>query len=130
MSELHWVNFVLRWLVWLTWNCFFHGLFYYDLIMLLKWCKTPYKNLDKALLFARNQVFCLKNFDELQLPWSSIFFYWNFAHVSYLHMSTKACSGFFLLFFRSWVICQNQKRHGFYTLVFYIFINNSKSKQN
>ena len=45
----------------------------------------PYKNLDKALLFSRNQV------------------------LSYL---------------------QKLKRPGFYTLVFYNFINNSGSKQN
>ena len=33
-------------------------------------------NLDKALLFSRNQVLCLKieNFDKLQLPCSLIFF--------------------------------------------------------
>ena len=36
----------------------------------------PYKNLDKALLFLRNQAFCLKfeKFDELQVPWISISF--------------------------------------------------------
>ena len=35
-----------------------------------------YQNLDKALLFLRNQVFCLKieNFVELELSYSSIFF--------------------------------------------------------
>ena len=32
----------------------------------------PYKNLDKALLFFRNQVF--ENFDELHISYSSIFF--------------------------------------------------------
>ena len=34
--------------------------------MLIKLCKIPYKNLDKAQ-FSRNQVICLKikNFDEL-----------------------------------------------------------------
>ena len=33
-------------------------------------------NLDNALLFSRNQVFCLKfeNFDELQLSYNLIFF--------------------------------------------------------
>ena len=36
----------------------------------------------------------------------------------------------FFLTCRSWVICKNKKRAGFYTLVFYIFINNSRSKQN
>ena len=38
--------------------------------------------------------------------------------------------GIFLIFFRFWVSCKNQKRPGFYTLVFCTFINNSRSKQN
>ena len=36
----------------------------------------------------------------------------------------------FIILFRSRVICKNLKRPGFYTLVFYIFINNLSSKQN
>ena len=36
-------------------------LFFYGLILLIKSCKISYSNLDKALLFSRNQVFCLKN---------------------------------------------------------------------
>ena len=43
-------------------------------------------------------------------------------------MSTKGCAGFFLILFRSWAICKKLKRYGFYTLVFYIFINNARSK--
>ena len=35
------------------------------------------------------------------------YFLLNFAHVSYLRMSTKACLGFFLSFYRSWVIRKN-----------------------
>ena len=42
----------------------------------------------------------------------------------------KRVCGIFFILFRSWVICKNLKRPGFYTLVFYTFINNSKSKQN
>ena len=42
----------------------------------------------------------------------------------------KMVCGIFLILFRSWVICKNKKRCGFYTLDFYIFINNSRSKQN
>ena len=41
----------------------------------------------------------------------------------------KVC-GIFFISFRSWVICKNLKRPGFCTLVFYTFINNSRSKQN
>ena len=58
-----------------------------------------YKNLDKALLFSRSQVFCLKIWKlwgELQPPYSSNFFCRNFAHISYLPMSTKGYAGFFL----------------------------------
>ena len=40
----------------------------------------------------------------------------------------KVC-GIFLISFRSWVVCKNLKRPDFYTLVFYTFINNSRSKQ-
>ena len=42
----------------------------------------------------------------------------------------KSVRGIFFILFRSWVICKNLKRPGFYTLVFYTFINNSRSKQN
>ena len=56
-------------------------------------------------------------------------FWWNFAHVFYLPLSMKVVRNFFILF-RSWVICKNQKRPAFYTIVFCTFINNSRSKQN
>ena len=38
--------------------------------------------------------------------------------------------GIFFILFRSSVICKIKKRPGFYTLLFYTFINNSRSKQN
>ena len=41
----------------------------------------------------------------------------------------KNVCGIFFISFRSWVICKNLKRPGFYTLVFYTFINNLISKQ-
>ena len=41
----------------------------------------------------------------------------------------KGVLDFFILF-GCWVIFKNKKRPGFYTLVFYIFISNSRSKQN
>ena len=34
----------------------------------------------------------------------------------------KSMFGIFFILFRSWVICKNKKRHGLYTLVFYILI--------
>ena len=54
-------------------------------------------------------------------------FYCNFTHIFYLPISTRGCSGFFILF-RTWVICQNQKISSFYTLTEPRFINNSRSK--
>ena len=54
-------------------------------------------------------------------------FCWNFTHVSYLPMSTKGCLGFFLFCLDLELFA---KRPGFYALAFYIFINNSRSKQN
>ena len=104
---------------------FFMDWFYYNLIILINYWKMPYKNLDKALLFLRNQVFCLKIWKLWRAPTIlqfNIFFY--------LPMSTKGCAWFLFIPFRSWVICKNSKRPGFYTLVFYTFINNSRSKQN
>ena len=35
--------------------------FFYNLVMLIKLYKIRYLDLDKALLFPRNQVICLKN---------------------------------------------------------------------
>ena len=42
----------------------------------------------------------------------------------------SVCGICFFISFRSSVIYKNLKRPGFYTLVFYTFINNSRSKQN
>ena len=42
----------------------------------------------------------------------------------------KKLFGIYYVLFRSWFICKNQKRPGFYTLTEIIFINNSRSKQN
>ena len=74
--------------------------FLYYFIILTNQCQIPYKTLDKALLFLRNQVFCLKNW-KLWRTTTTLefnFFCWNFAHLSYLPMSTKGCSGFFKFF--------------------------------
>ena len=72
--------------------------FLYYFIILIKECKIPYKTLDNALLFSRNEVLCLKNWKLWQAPTTQEFniFCWNFAHVSYLPMSTKGCLGFYL----------------------------------
>ena len=51
--------------------------------------------ISKALLFPRNQVICLKNWKFWRAPINIEFnvFWWNFAHVFYLKMSTEGCSG-------------------------------------
>ena len=73
--------------------------------------QNPIQNLDRALLFLRNQVFCLKNWKLSQAPTTRDFniFCWNFAHIPYLPMSTKESVGFFLILFRTWVICHYKK---------------------
>ena len=45
-------------------------------------------------------------------------------------MSTKAFVGFFLFHLDLELFAKIKKKTGFYTLVFYTFINNSRSKQN
>ena len=59
--------------------------------------KIADKNSDKALLFSRNQVFCLKIWKLWWAPTTLQFniFCWNFALVFYLPLSTKGCVGFF-----------------------------------
>ena len=77
-----------------------------------------YKNLDKILLLSRIQLFCLKNWKLRRAPTAInlnallLKFCTRFQHT----MSTKGCSGFFIILFRSWVIFKNLKRSGFYTI--------------
>ena len=52
-------------------------------------------------------------------------FCWNFTHVSYLPMSTKGCSGFFLFCLGLELFAKIKK-----TWFLRIFINNSRPKQN
>ena len=54
----------------------------------------------------------------------------NVPHVFYLPVSTKGCAGFFCYFAQILSYLQKFQSPGFYTLVFYIFINNSRPKQN
>ena len=46
-----------------------------------------------------------------------------------INLYENVCGIYFILFL-SWVMCKKIKRPGFYTLVIYIFINNSRSKQS
>ena len=70
--------------------------FFYNLVMLIKLYKIRYLDLDKALLFPRNQAICLKNWKLWQAPTTTKFniFCWNFAQVSYLTMSTNVVQDF------------------------------------
>ena len=97
--------------------------FCHNLIVLIKKCKIPYKNLNKALLLWRNQVLCLKIWKLWRAPTTLQFniFCRNSAHVFYLPKCTKKC-GIFFISFRFWVICKNLKKdlvsiHSFFTLL-------------
>ena len=70
--------------------------FFIYLVILIKLYKIRYLNLDKALLFPRNLAICLKNWKLWRAPTTTKFsiFCWNFAHLSYLTISAKGCSGF------------------------------------
>ena len=59
-----------------------------------------YKNLDKALLLLRKQVFFLKIWKLWRASTILQFniFFWNFAYVFYLPLSKKAFVGVFLLY--------------------------------
>ena len=77
-------------------------------------------NLDKALLFLRNQVFCLKIWKLWQAPTTLQFniFCWNFAHVFYLPMSTKECVDFFKFYLDLAKIKKDLvSTHSFFTLL-------------
>ena len=71
--------------------------FFYNLLVPIKSCKIQYLNWGRPLLFSRNQIFCLKNWKLWRAPTTIEFniFCWNFTHVFYLVMSTKACARFF-----------------------------------
>ena len=92
-----WAKIVLRCLALLIWNWLLQTVFFYTLIILIKLCKIQYLNLYKSVLFPRNQIFYLKKKAFWRATTTTEFniFCWNFAHVSYLTISTKGCSEFF-----------------------------------
>ena len=78
------------------------------------------------------QVFCLGYLSEkLETLMSSKYHIscWKFADVSYLTMSTKLCSRFFLLLFTSLVNSKIGFSECVETRSFLVFTNNSRSKQ-
>ena len=77
-------------------------------------------------------VWKILNFDELKLLQNSIHFAETLHTFLTYQCLQKGVRDFFILF-RSWVICKNKKRHGLYTLVFYILITTqhlSKAKKS
>ena len=104
-------------------------IFYYDLIILIKQCNISYKNLDKAFekpgfLFEKLKTLTSSNYHRVQ------YFLLKLLTRFLLTSVNKWLFRIFFIWFISLVICKNRKRPGFYTLVFYIFIDNSRSKQN
>ena len=81
--------------------------FFYNLIILIMFCKTPYLHLDNALLFPRNQfVWKLKTLTNSNYHKSLIFFGESFL----LNNFYKRVFGSFIILFRSWVINKSVKR--------------------
>ena len=74
-------------------------------------------------------VWKFENFDELQLPDSSIVFV-ETLHTFPTYRRLQKGVRDFLNFVYILSYLQKLNGPGFYTLVFYIFINNSRSKQN
>ena len=77
-----------------------------------------------GILFENLETLTRSNYPIIQ-------YFWVKLHICFLftNVYTRVCE-IFLILFRSWVICKNEKRPSFYTLAFYTFINNSRSKQD
>ena len=60
--------------------------------------QNPMQNFRQSSIVSEKQGILSKNWKFWRPPTTIEFniFCWNFAHVSWLPMSTKACSGFFL----------------------------------
>ena len=91
---------------------------------------TMHKFRQSSIVFEKASIF----FESLKFLTSS-----NYPTVQYFLLNLRSflltnvyerVRGTFLILFRSWFICKNLKRPGFYTPVFHKFINNSRSKQN
>ena len=105
--------------------------FFYNLVIIIKLYKIWHLNLDKALLFPRNQATCLKNWKLWRPATTTKFniFCWNFAYISYLTMSTKECSWFFWFCLDLELLIKTQNTRVCRNQIFLIFANNSRSKQ-
>ena len=112
---------------------------YYLLLLVLRW-KIPHLILAKHLSFSRNHVFCFQNRKFLgaltQVGFTIfclIFFFWRFAHLFSLTISTKVCAENFLLFC-NWKILKKIEKvlvsKCFMKPGFPIFDYNHRTKQN
>ena len=101
--------------------------FFYNLVILIKLYKIWYLNLDKALLFLRNQAICLKNWKLWRAPTATKFFLLEFCTRFLLNNVSKSVFEIFFILFRSWVINKNVKNQCVETRFFFIFANNPRS---
>ena len=81
--------------------------------------------LEKPGIFSEN----LKTLTSSSYPTGQYFLLKLYTSFLLTNVYERVC-GIFLILFKSWVICKNWKRPGFCTLVFYTFIDNSRSMQN
>ena len=102
--------------------------FCYNLIILIKQCKIPYKKFrQSSIVFKKPGI--LSDFEELQLSYSSIFFAETSHKFSTYQCLQRVCSIYLFIYLLSYL--QKIKKTIFSThLVFTPFLKNSKSKQN
>ena len=91
--------------------------FSHYLILLILQQKITYLILAKHLLFSKNHFFCFQKWKFLGAPTRVEFaifylfiFFWRFAHVFSLTISTKMCAENFLLFF-NWKILKKIEKY-------------------
>ena len=99
--------------------------FFYNLVILIKLYKIRYLNLDKALLFPRNQAICLKNWKIWRAPTTTKF---NICCWNVTSQCLQKDVRIFFIFLRSWVINKSVKNKCVKTRSFFIFANISRSK--
>ena len=93
--------------------------------------QNPIKKIRQSSFVFEKPSILPENFKLSRAPTALQFsiFCWNFAHVSYLPMSTKACVGFFKFCLDRDLFAKIKKTWFLHTLLC-IFINDSRSKQN
>ena len=98
----------------------FTNWFFYNLILLIKLCKIRLLNWEKALLFPRNQVICLKNWKLWRAPTTIEWYFLLKFRTLFLFnkVSTKGCSRFFLLCLDFALLIKNVKNECTETRVF------------